>query len=627
MRWSADAPVAGTAATAGLQSAASSLPARVLRSLRLARLVRSPAPRLLVAMAIVVLGCAAASTGDQSRIGRWGLIQALPPSYFACVAALTVCFVVEVFRPSSSGLVLAAQVAGLALLLHGAPNFVETEPRFATAWLHAGFTEQILDTGAAAPTVDARFSWPGFFGAAAAVTGAGGLHSAVPLLRWAPLAWLFVYLPPIYVIGTFLTRSAAAAWLGLWLFVLANWIGQDYFAPQSLGFVLYLMAVAIIVSFFRGGPQLPLGGRLSGWRDRLPQDGFSDLPASRELRGTLVVLLVLLQAALAATHQLSPIVLVLASAALVLVGRCRLLVFPVIAGVLALGWISIGAEPYWVGHLGTIFGGVGNVGEVVDRSVVQRVAGSDVHRALVVLRLGFTAAVWGLALLSALVLWARRPPPLTLIALTAAPFALVVQNYGSEGVLRMYLFSAPFACLLIAQLIVTLVQPPGRTQVGRSARVRLRTSRGLVGGVALALVPLFLVTRYGNESFEQVRPTELHAIQVLYSIAPQGSWLVSPTSQVPWRYDFATVYHYVRPDDAQGFMRADPAAVRRLVGGPHGRTPTYLLVTRGQLIYASQAYGLPDNWFGGVRRLLTPANGYRLVYRNQDAFIYRYQAP
>ena len=41
-------------------------------------------------------------------------------------------------------------------------------------------------------------------------------------------------------------RSSAAAWL----FAAADWVGQDYFSPQSLNYVLYLTFLAILVNWF-----------------------------------------------------------------------------------------------------------------------------------------------------------------------------------------------------------------------------------------------------------------------------------------------------------------------------------------------------------------------------------------
>jgi hypothetical protein len=599
----------------GHTSPAHAAPARTASGRLPASAWHPPLLRLAVPLLVVVVGCISASLGDQSRIGPWGLIQALPPLYFLSLVLVSVSFFRELGGGDrASPLVLATHLVGLVLLLHGAPGFLEQEPRFATAWLHAGFTDQILQHGVARPTVDARFDWPGFFGAAAAVTGAAGLTSPLALLRWAPVAVVLLYLPSLYVIGRQLTGSVRATWLGLWMFVLVNWVGQDYFAPQALGFVLYLAAVAILVTFFRQGRQLPLTARVTRWRDRLPYDGLPDLAAGPRTRVALVVLLVLLTAAVAVSHQLTPIGLVLVSSALIVAGRLRLLAFPVIAGVLTLGWISVGTTPYWIGHLQVIFGGLGHVGAVVDNSVGQRVLGSPVHLALVKLRLLYTAAVWSLMALSALVLWVRGRLPLTLLALGGAPLVTLVQNYGNEGVLRVFLFSSPFASLIVAQLLVTWM-PRRVVQV-------------VVAAVAIALVPLFLVTRYGNESFEQVRGDEVHAVRVLYRLAPLGSTLISPTTQVPWRFEFAADYDYVRPVDEEGFRSGNRRAVRFPLGvGVQNPVGTYLLITTGQALYASESLGSSPTWFQDLRPKLNPSNGYHLLYQNRDALVYRYRAP
>lgn len=569
--------------------------------------------RVALPVVVVVVGCFSAGRGDQGRIGEWGLIQALPWLYFASVAALTVSFFVELRRDGLNIPALGLHLVGLVVLLYGAPGFLEAEPRFATAWLHAGFTEQILDNGVSRPGVDARFNWPGFFGAAAAVTGAGGLASPLPLLRWAPVVMVLLYLPPLYVIGRQLTGSVTATWLGLWLFLPVNWVGQDYFAPQSLGFALYLSAIAITVVFFRQGDQLSLGRPLSALRDRFTFDGLPDVATTPRTRVGLVALLVFLAAAVAVSHQLSPIAFVVTSLALVVAGRSRLLVLPLIAGVVALGWISVGTTAYWVGHMNVLFGGVGDVGSVVG-GVGKRVGGSPVHLALVKLRVAFTVAVWTLMSVSAVVLWIRRHPPLTLVTLAVAPFVLTVESYGSEGPLRIFLFSSPFACLIIAQALAAY---RGR----RAVQVAV-----LVG--ALALLPLFLVMRYGNESFEQVSPKEVEAMRVLYRTAPLGSNFVSPTSQVPWRFQSAADYRYTRPVNDPEFLDGKTEGVRPLISKEAEQAPrTYLIVTRSQTTYASEALGQPPGWFESVKPLLNRPNGYRLIYRNADALIYSYEAP
>jgi len=575
------------------------------------------------AVLIVALGATTVSRGNQNLIGQCGLIQALPIGYFVSLVLLSASFLWQLLgrRSRMRPFVLGVHLVGLVVLLHGAPALLEREPRFPTAWLHVGFVGQLLQNHVAAGAVDARFNWPGFFGAAAAVTGAGGLDSALPLLRWAPVAMVLAYLLPLYVIGRQLTGSLPATWLGLWLFVLFNWVGQDYFAPQSLCFVLYLTAVAVLVCFFRQpspqssrDPRTSWPSRLLVGIERFPFDGLADIVVGRRTRFGLVCILITIYSAVVMSHQLTPIMLTLSAGALVLVGRCRLTMLPIIGGVLTLLWISVGTTDYWVGHLATIFGGIGDVQAVVSNSVGERVGGSPGHLAVVKVRLAFTASVWALMGVSAMVLWLRKRPPLTLFALGITPFLTLVQNYGSEGVLRIFLFSSPFAALLLAQLATSLMD--------------LKSVRMLTAVAAVLLLPVFLLTRYGNESFEQVRSSEVSAMRLLYARAPQGSVFVSPASQVPWRFEEAVEQRYSRPSQAEDFMAADPAAVRDPVETrPKGSGHIYLIVTRSQIDYGYEALGFPPGWFAKLRPMLNPSNGYHLQFRNKDAWIYEFEAP
>jgi hypothetical protein len=568
---------------------------------------------LTAAGLVVVAGCYFAARGEQGAIGSWGLVQALPMGYFACLGLLCVLFLKELLGRRVRGRVsvLATQLVGLVVLLHGAPGFLEEHPRCPTAWLHVGFVGQILEHHVSPGTVDARFNWPGFFGAGAAVTGAGGLDSALPLLRWAPVVMVLLYLIPVYLIGRQLTGSFTVTWLGMWLFVSVNWVGQDYFAPQTMAFLLYLTAVAILVSFFRQTRPRRVGRR-KPWVGRLPYDGRPDIPTTPRIRVLLIGALLVILLALSMSHQLTPIMLTVSAGALVLVGRSRLIVFPLVAGVVTLAWISVGTTPYWVGHLDKIFGDVGNVHSVVSNSVGERVEGSAGHLMVVKLRLAFTAGVWLLMGAAALRLTLLRRPPLTLFTLAITPFLMLMQNYGSEGVLRIFLFSSPFSALLIAQLVYT--------------HLPVRWMPGTTVAALLLVLPLFVVTRYGNETFEQVRGTEVSAMRSLYATAPEGSVFFSPTSQVPWRFQDATEYRYQRPDNVDPFVDADPQVVRDPISAtPRGDGKTYLVITRSQIIYGHEALGFPEDWFERLHRLLTPENGYHLQVHNSDSWIYRFE--
>lgn len=597
--------------------------------MRSARDRRMRAVYFAIPVLATVAGSVIASRGNESDVGSWGLIQALPPLWYVAPGVLTLSFFATLFlaeRPSR--LLCAAHLAGLVVLLHGAPGFLHNEPRFATAWLHVGFTGHILRFSEAATDVDARFSWPAFFVTAATLAGASGLHSALAFLRWAPILVVWAYLPSLYAIGRHLTDSPKATWLGLWLFVLVNWVGQDYFAPQSLGVVMYFAIVAILVACFRSARPLRLGplGRLShrwfGW------DGRPDVELDTRTRILLVGALVLASFALAMSHQLTPIMLAFATTLLVIVGRLRLFMLPVVVALFTLGWISIAAKAFWLGHLDTIFGGVGEVDNVVGAGVGARIGGSVVREQIVNLRVGTALVTWILLVVCFIALWIARRPPLTLAILAVAPMAAILQHYGDEGVLRIFLFSCPFATLVIAQALVTL----SHARILGHVR-RFRPVEVVAMVTALALVPVFLIARYGNESFERVTTDEVKAVTWLYDEAPDGSVIVSVAHPIPWRFvprsvARAGIVHQEQPHDEFRFIEGDLAAIR----DPTTATPTqlgriYLIVTSGTIAYVSEFYGYPADWFDRLQPLLVPANGYHMVFHNPDAVIYEFEPP
>ncbi|MCF2436864.1 hypothetical protein LV779_33780 [Streptomyces thinghirensis] len=57
-----------------------------------------------------------------------------------------------------------------------------------------------------------------------------------------------------------LHRGPAADLDRRWLFCVANWVGQDYFSPQSVAFLLHLGVIAVVLRRYgrsggRGGRQ------------------------------------------------------------------------------------------------------------------------------------------------------------------------------------------------------------------------------------------------------------------------------------------------------------------------------------------------------------------------------------
>src|SRR5205823_908059 len=158
-----------------------------------------------------------------------------------------------------------------------------------------------------------------------------------------------------------------------------------------------------------------------------------------------------------------------------------------------------------------LFGHAGQVTYAVDTNVVARLQGSREHVVVVFERLLMTAAIWGFALLGVLGRTRRGHADLTYALLAIAPFPLLLmQSYGGEILLRIYLFPLPPMLFFVASVF-------GNTTPGAMS-ARSATSLLLV---SLALFAGFLVARYGNERMDHFTSQELDAVNEFYRITPR----------------------------------------------------------------------------------------------------------
>lgn len=575
--------------------------------------------RTLVGFALcfiaLAIGFFALKTSSVANIGTYGLINALSPLYYVALALLIISFASNLRVKQYRSALLGTHLVILVFLVHGAPEIIEQAPRFETAYLHVGFVGYIANTGDLLQNFDARFSWPSFFEGVAMLDKVAGVGSAEVFLRWWPVAMNLLYLPLIYGIANEFLKSPLKAWVAAGLFPLANWVGQDYFSPQSMGYLLYLSFVFVLVVPLRARDR-PIWQVLfrrtseEPGLNRQAQPGGPAQPVEAGPRavGFYLGVLVLLMVAMATGHQLTPIMAILTSVVLAATGRTKVRGVVVVVPLIAIGWICYGAETFWAGHLSMMIGGLGNVGGNVGTAVVSRVAGNPDHQRVVDIRLLTAALVWSLALLGALVWRPRNGDRAVVLLVFLAAFGMIAGgNYGGEGVLRIYLFSLPGAVCLIAALITKLP--------------RFWQGQVALSCTLLLLTPFFLVARWGNELYEMVRPGELTTMNRLYQLAAPGSNLVSISSFITWEYADITKYQYL----FVGLDTLGPNTLSQITntvaGNPHGG---YVIITTTEEEYGWLVLGLPKNWGSTVESMLAHSPNYKLRYTNPDGEIFQY---
>ncbi|MFG2956858.1 lipopolysaccharide biosynthesis protein [Streptomyces sp. NPDC048291] len=598
------------------EAPAESAPARSLRE------------RLTPTRSGVVLGCllvaalllywvpaARLDDADLDRMGGLGLVSVLPlPTLVGAGLLVTVFAALLWLRREHKALLLVTLLATV-VSLHALPAVIETEPRFPTAWQHLGFIDYIDRTGSAVPDLDARWSWPGFFAAAAFIGRACGVTDFTEVIRWWPTFIQLAYLAPMFLLVRSMRASWRAKWTGIWFFVLCGWVGQDYFSPQGFTYLLYLMFVAILLVWFRA-PHVV-------WARFRPGEAEVE-PTNRRQQAVLLMVLIGLYAATVPAHQLTPFVMLGVLAVLVLIGRSELRGLPLLFGVVAAVWLGFMAEPYWSGHFNELFGGVGGVGSNVSTSVSGRIqGGSSTHKLVLYVRVLLAGsmmafAVWGW--------WRRRFHKYrerSLLVLTFVPFlGFGMQSYGGEMALRVFMFAVPGAALLAG---LALFPRTGATAKEREKdRVSLAPVAALMAG--LLLMGGFLVARWGNESFERVRPGEVAAMDYVYAHdkpTVRLLWLSNDTVNdvtpaIPWG-----AKDMERVDYLPTLAPTDPVLVSSLVKALKDAGPnSYLMINRSQVTYLRMDAGYSATWESRLVRNLDDRQDLTKVLVNDDVTMY-----
>jgi hypothetical protein len=586
---------------------------------------------ILVAFGLGLLGLV---TANESAIGPYGLIQALPLDYYASLLILMAAFVMTWMNHVTRYPQFIAEAIVLVILLQGAPAIVESEPRFASAWIIAGFTDYVAHTGHLLP-IDARFSWPSVFTGAALLARAGGLQSVIALLKWWPVFINLLYLPPLFLLAKRVLRDHKKAMVVVWFFPFVNWVGQDYYSPQSVAYFLYLVFLCVVLGPFAADRRtlLPLRMHtlrprwvhpLRALRSQQPSTLQIDLrvegqehtrpPGSREhgrrAAITLLVVMLLICSAMATGHQITPYFAFVTVAGLAILGRTKLATWPAVLFLLATGWLCYGAQTFWAGHFHELFGSVGNVGGNVSENLVRRLRGSPAHYRVLDIRLLMFGGTWATAL-AGLFLGRRTSADrrAAMVLMLAPLLTLVGQPYGGEAGLRLFLFSLPGA-LCLGVLAVTAVS------------LRLRAIA--VALLTALLIPGFLVARWGNESSEMVLPAEISGMRAVYAIAPPGSTLLSLTPEVTWNFMDIGKYKYVTNKlfvSEFAFGKKSVSGIAANLKNPQGG---YVVVTHSQLVYAEQAYGLSHSWAQNIEQDLVRSHLFQLVYQNSATRVYEY---
>lgn len=452
-------------------------------------------------------------TQARLNIGFYGLINSFPTSFFIALGVLTIASAILWISNEKHQKLLFFQLFFLITALWLTPALIGSHPGFGVAYRNLGLVSSIVEQG---QIIDTWYlSWPGAHLLFASLSQAGALNLE-PIVGTFPFFMQLLWLLPLYIFLRNLLGKTRAnyCWAGLWLFSLANWIGQEYFSPQAIAFFFLLLLLALITS-----PSL--------W-----QQGSRRLPFL--LAGSFII------AAIVITHLLTALAASLILAAFCLARRDKKVV-PLVALCLLLVvlWDITGGAHY-ISRFGSepivmapSLDGVEQTpegilvfdpGYIVQTNITMSLSGSESHIAVVETRIIFSSIFVVLGLTGAILALVLTKPKKTTISVLAMAVALLLllplaKQFGWELVHRLYLYGLPFMAYFGAMLL----------DLGR------KKSAIILCFLLIAAGPLFIISHYGNQAKDYWPPSYIAGWHYVDDMKKNSGHPFAQLKQLSWQ--------------------------------------------------------------------------------------------
>lgn len=396
-----------------------------------------------------------------------------------------------------AGIVLASDVrefpaafgcVSLLAALTLTPSVIYGWPREPSGFKHAELVQNILHAHYLNRGAGIYQAYSGFFSGVAWLCDIARMPNIIGIATYWPF---IIGLLGVVILRCFVgqvTSSVYRAWLAVTMVILADTVGQDYFAPQSVGFVLGTGVFWIMLD--RGGyPGLSKRGQLC--------------------------LVALISCALAVTHELTPYIVGGALLILVIFKVIRPRYIPIVVLVPAILWALLNRN-----DLGG-FLSLQDLGNLANFSPPAAGTAAQAVPRLPAVAQGSEALVFGFLIVIVfacvgLVRNIRNRAAWAFMVSTGAAVVLVAaEPYGNEGIFRAALFSLPWLAAVGTQML------PRRHSWWTSA---------IYGITVVCLVGAYLISEFALDNFNVVRSGDYYAMKIYLAQASPDSYMFTLNS-------------------------------------------------------------------------------------------------
>jgi len=569
----------------------------------------------LARVASLIIGVGAWALGVSlirpAGIGFFGLLGSANVWFILGVVVLLVGGLLELSRPRPSTWLVTAYLAALIVAIHATVPFLYSVPEYPWVFKHVGIIQSLNYYGHTTDPSNIYQQWPAFFAAVASISNVANV-SPLAFAAWGPV--FFELADALLLLGALrlVAPTRRVAYVALFLYAgLVAWVGQDYLSPQAFGYLLWLGIVIILARWLLASvPGHSPNRMLSLVRAPFIARQLTPYHSTRAQQKAAAALIAVIFFAIVAAHQLTPYMAIVGVAALVLIGMVR-------RGwqlVLLLVLIAFGFLGPRYGLISQQFGGLFSGGNPLNNASGVKVAhqGAEAVTADIVRVLG--VGMW-LATLVVIAFQRRVLGTVSIaIALAFSPFLILgAQSYGGEAIYRVYLFSAPWCALLIADALVKV-----------RAIIWYRTA--VIGACSLALAG-GLQGLYGPVASDTFTPAELSASLWLYGHAAPDSAIVLPVDNTPIlesaNYSSYPLYVMTRAYGVDG-KPLNEGSVVGVESWLDSLKDHYAYVVFSRSMNAFASYYTTAPGYAQLASAVRDRYGWTAVYRNADTTIYQF---
>ena len=604
-----------------------------------------PVARIVTIASLVVLagavvawifGLAQTGTGD---LGEWGLLPEFSIWWYVGVGITLLLCLVGIARAPASKIAVALPLTALIVQLFATADLLAPAPRLPWVYKHIAVTNYITSAGSVDPWIDIYNRFPGFFSSSALLGEVMGQRDAVSYAGYAGVASALLDAVLVYAIARTVSRHAAVAWTAALGFTVANWVGQNYYSPQTFGFALYLALVLVALTFLRGEPfrwvrrietmiALPryrsAGDRhtdhlaFEGASNALPEIAGRSKSYPRATRWAAIGAVLALQAVIVVSHQLTPYIAILTILPLSVIGYLRPRWLGLGMTALALLYLVPNLD-YVQDQFGLfsgfdVFGNATYTPEAAVQTTEAEMAQSTLVKLLSVLVIGLGGlgflrkAMQGGGREALIVLWLSAAPALTLLG----------QSYGGEGRFRIYLFALAFFAIGLGWLFWSGIKARWVAIVASSIAM-------------LAIASLFVGAYFQPEAKLRVTAYDLEASQWLDAQLEEGDTVMLAPAPLLVGENYPLLLEY--PEQTYnlqyfiGYAETDVAVedVEYIIDTQQLPGATYLMFSDSMQKFGTVQVGIEPKVLEVLEPRLARSPDFEEVYNSGDVRIYRYE--